>query len=170
MKYKNFIQGRTIIRKQYLNDYELEQAFNIIKPNMINLGFNVSDKDKEFWCKNIKDNLENSNFYFYLVYLNGEIVGFVEVVDEKDSFIISEVQLADKVKHTKMILEIIKYLLNNSELSNVNEVSFSILKNNTMSNKTFSHLGGKIISENDRKFKYVIKRDLVNSYISKFKL
>ena len=168
--YLNFIHGRTIIRKHYLNDYELEQAFNIIKPNMINLGFNVSDNDKAFWCKNIKDNLENSNFYFYLVYLNGEIVGFAEVVYENDSFIISEVQLKDKVKRTKIILEIIKYLLNSLELSNADEAYFSILKNNTMSNKTFSHLGAKIVSENDRKFKYVIKRDCVNSYISKFKL
>ena len=170
MKYFNkaFTQGKDIIRKRYLNDYELEQAFNIIKSNMINLGFIVSDKDKISWCENIKNNLANSNFYFYLVYLNSEIVGFVEVLNQENSFIISEVQLADKVKRTKIILEIIKYLLNCSELSNVNEVYFSILKNNDMSNKTFSHLGGKIVSENERKFKYVIKRDFVNSFISKF--
>lgn len=111
--------------------------------------------------------MKNPNFYFYLVYLNRKIVGFVEVVDEKGSFIISEVQLADKVKHTRIILEIIKYLLDSPKLSNVKEVYFSISKNNDMSNKTFSHLRGKIISENDRTFKYVIKRNLVNTYMSK---
>ena len=166
--YKELSQGKEIIRKRYLNDYELESAFNIIKLNMINLGYIVSDNDKISWCENIKNNLANSNFYFYLVYLNSEIVGFVEVLNQENSFIISEVQLADKVKRTKIILEIIKYLLNCAELSNVDEVFFSILKINVMSNKTFSHLGGKIVSETERKFKYVIKRGSVNSFISKF--
>lgn len=168
--YKEFSQGKDIIRKRYLNNDELEQTFNIIKHNMINLGFIVSNKDKASWCDNIKSSLANSNFYFYLVYLNSEIVAFFEVFNEKDTYIISEVQLADKVKRTKIILEIIKYLLNCNELSNVDEVYFSILKNNDISNKTFSHLGGKIVSENERKFKYVIKRDFVNSFISKFNI
>lgn len=166
--YKNFIQGRTILRKNYLSEYELDMAFNIIKSNMIGLGFEVSEEDKRFWCKNIQDNLQLSNFYFYLVYLNGEIVGFIEFVNKNNSFIISEIQLSDKAKHTKIILEIIKYLLNCEELSKVNDIYFSILKNNKMSNKTFSHLGGEIIDENDKKFKYIISRDKVKSYMDKF--
>lgn len=37
-----------------------------------------------------------------------------------------------------------------------------------MSNKTFSHLGGKIISEDERKFKYEINRESVEKYLSRF--
>lgn len=165
--YKNFIQGRAIIRKHYLHNNELEQIFNIIKLNMINLGFNVSDHDKIFWCKNIENYLENPNFYFYLIYLDGEIVGFIEIVNENNCFIISEIQLNDKVKHTKIILEIIKYLLKCPEFADVNEMNFSILKHNTLSNKTFSHLGGKIVSENDKKYKYTIHRSCIDNYVSK---
>ena len=158
-----------IIKKQHLTDRELKQAFNIIKCNMTNLGFNVSEKNKEVWCNSIKNNIVSSNFYFYLVYLNGEIVGFVELAKLNEIFIVSEVQLADKVKRTKIILNIIKFLFECPELANENEVYFSILKNNNMSNKTFSHLGGEIISENEKKYKYSIKRDLVHKYITKLK-
>lgn len=167
LAYQTFIQGRKIIRKSYLNDYELEQAFNIIKSNMIKLGFNVTDKDKIIWCNNVKKLLESDDFYFYLVYLNGEIVGFSTVVKENNSFILSEVQLADKVKQTRIILEIIEYLLKAPELKDENKIYFSILKNNDMSNKTFSHLGGQIVSENERKYKYVIQRKSVENYINK---
>lgn len=166
---KENIKGRRIVRKHSLADYELEHAFSIIKSNMINLGFNVSKKDKEFWCDNLKNNLEKENFYFYLVYLDGEIVGFIELTNADNSFIVSEIQLDDKVKHTKIILEIIKYLLNSPELAHQNEVYFSILKNNSISNKTFSHLGGEIIFENEKKYKYIIKRELVESFISRLK-
>lgn len=168
MEYK--LIDNTIIKKTFLNQYEIDSAFEIIKLNMIDLGFEVSQQDKEFWCQNIKDNLEKSNFYFYLVYLDGEIVGFMEIVNEKEDFIISEIQLSNKAKRSKIILSIIKYLLDSNELANINKVYFSVLKNNIMSNKTFSHLGGKIIYETDKKFKYVIEKEDVLKYISQFKV
>lgn len=169
LAFSTFIEGRKMVRKSYIDENELEQSFNIIKSNMIRLGFNVTEKDKITWCDNIKKYLESDDFYFYLVYLNGEIVGFCTVVKENNAFTVSEIQLADKVKRTRIILEIIEYLLKAPELKNENEIYFSILKNNEMSNKTFSHLGGQIISENERKNKYVVKRNSVESYINNLK-
>lgn len=156
-----------MIRKTYLNDHELECAFNIIKTNMINLGFNVSPEDKIIWCENVKNNIQNPNFYFYLVYLNDKIVGFVEIVNMNNHFSVCEVELNENAKHTKVILNIIKYILNCPEFPNVNEMEFSILKHNTISNKTFAHLGGKIIKESDKKYNYIINRSFVNNYLSR---
>lgn len=165
---QNCLSKKAIIRKLHLNDQELIKAFNIIKSNMEELGVNVSEEDKTNWWKNITDYLNDPTFYFYLVYLNGEIVGFVEIVNKENTCIISEVQLNNKAKHTRIILDIITHLFNCEEFSKVYEMSFYILKQNSMSNKTFSHLGGKIVSENDRKYEYIISRDSVNSYLSKF--
>ena len=136
---------------------------------MTKLGFDVSDKDKEMWCGNIKQNLYKEDFYFYLVYINGKVEGFIEIVNSNGIFIVSEVQLSNQSKGTRAILEIIKFLYNNKEFENVEEFQFSILKHNNMSNKTFAHLGGEIISESERKFRYKISRNNVKQYLNNLK-
>ncbi len=167
--YNEFIKGTYIIKKSFLSENELNFAFNIIKDNMTKLGFDVSDKDKEMWCGNIKQNLYKEDFYFYLVYINGKVEGFIEIVNSNGIFIVSEVQLSNQSKGTRAILEIIKFLYNNKEFENVEEFQFSILKHNNMSNKTFAHLGGEIISESERKFRYKISRNNVKQYLNNLK-
>ena len=158
-----------IRRISAIKEEEMEEIFAIIKSNMENLGYIVSQEDKEQWCKNILNNLYNKDFYLYLVRSNREILGFVEIIKTGNSYVVSEVQLSEKAKATKIILKTIKFLLYCEELSGVDEVCFSVLKNNTASNKTFSHLGGEITSQSENKYRYVINRKNVEKYLSKFK-
>lgn len=164
------MEGITILKKTNLNENELNNAFEIIKLNMNDLGVKISNNDKEFWAKSIKDYLNGKDFYFYLVYLNKKIVGFIELLKSNGIFVVCEIQLANEVKRSKIILKIIKFLFECEELKHVNEVQFSILKNNVMSNKTFSHLGGKIILETENKFRYSLLKSKALDYLSKLKM
>lgn len=166
---QNLKKNFSMIRVKNLNTKKLNSLFEIIKVNMTNLGFNVSDNDKEIWCNNIKHNLTNNNFYLFVVSFKGCVCGFVEAVIEKECLFVSEVQLNNFAKQTRTILYIIQSLLLYKEFLNKEEVYFSILKHNKMSNKTFSHLGGEIVGENEKKYKYKITRELVNKWLSKIK-
>ena len=166
----DFVEEIKIVKKMFLHEDELIKAFEIIKLNMIDLGVKVLDNDKIFWAKTIEDNLNGKDFYFYLVYLNEEIVGFIELIKNNGIFIVCEVQLSNEVKRSKTILKVIKFLFECEELKNENEIQFSILKNNIMSNKTFTHLGGKIILETENKYRYSLLKNKVINYLSKFKI
>lgn len=163
-----FMQNLSIVKKSNLNDDELSNSFEIIKLNMLSLGLKVESEDKDFWCNNLKALLKKDNFCFFLVYMNGEIVGFIELMKNDDIFYISELQLSNKVKRSKTILKIIKFLFESEDLKEAKEVQFSILKNNLMSNKTFTHLGGKIILETEKKYGYSLSKTKAMKYLSKF--
>ena len=42
--YNNFIKGYCMIRKKYLKDFELQEAYNIISSNMSKLGFVIKKR------------------------------------------------------------------------------------------------------------------------------
>lgn len=160
-----------IIRKEQLTNLELNSCFEIIKQNIIDLGIFVSSKDENLWKQSLKTNLIKDKFYLYLIYLNKEIVGFVEVTQtSEDAIIISEVQFDEKIKQTRAILYVINFLCNLKDFNNVNIIEFSIFKNNNMSNKTFSHLGGQVVMETDKTYKYILNKEQVKNYLSKFNM
>ncbi len=156
-----------IVKKQALTKYELNSLFNILKLNMLALNVDVKSEDKEVWSNNLKQNLQNPNHNFYIIFYNQEIVGFFSTINKEKRLYIPEVQLADKVKGTKLILEVVKFIYLSNYLKDIQEINFSILKNNNMSYKTFSHLGGKIIAENERKFNYSLLPEDVKNYLIK---
>lgn len=132
---------------------------------MQELHFSVSEQDKQIWCNSINNKLKNLMFYFYLIELNQEIVGFVELEKIDDYLFLDEFQLLGKVKHTKVIFGALNYLINDKDLKAYNELYFSILKYNQMSNKTFTHLGTEFVSEDEYKIRYKISREKVEKYI-----
>ena len=163
--YETFIKGYHFLRKRYLSDKILDIIFRIIKNNMIKIGFNICDKDKDFWISNLKQELLCDNFYLYLIYNNGEVCGFVEALEKDNQLIISEIQFDDNVKGSKLILHTINFILNNKLFYKFDKAYFSINKNNAISHKTFTHLGAKIILEKEKSFKYEILKSEVEKYI-----
>lgn len=168
MKNQSIIQTNkdyTFLRKNHLSNKITDILFEIIKNNMIKIGFNISDNDKSFWIDNLKRELQNKNFYLYIIYNNGEICGFIEAVESNNQLIISEIQFNDIVKGSKLILHTINFILHNSQFDKFDKAYFSINKNNTMSNKTFAHLGAKIVLEKEKSCKYEILKSDVEKYI-----
>lgn len=161
------MQNIEIVKKQALTEEELISLFNILKSNMLALNVDVKREDKKLWSNNLKQNLQNANHSFYIIFYKREIVGFFSTINKENSLYVPEVQLADKVKGSKLILEIIKSIYFSNYLKNIQEINFSILKNNNMSNKTFSHLGGKITAETERKFIYSLSPEDVKNYLIK---
>lgn len=165
--YSYFIKGVSIIRKRYISEENFDTLFKIIKNNMINIGVNVVDEDKKFWVDNIDSKLRDDKFFFYIIFYNGEICGFIEAVDSDNELIVAEIQLDAKVKGSRMILRVIEFMLNNKKFANYDNIKFSINKKNNMSNKTFGHLGAKIYSENEKSFRYELTRNQVERYVKK---
>lgn len=162
------MQDLEIVKKRELTERELDCAFEIIKLNMLALDVDVKSEDRALWGENLTRNLQNADYGFFLIFLKHEIVGFFSTINKQGSLYVPEVELAEKVKGTKVILEIIKFMYYSNNLKDINEINFSILKNNNMSNKTFSHLGGKIISQTERKFIYSLSPQDVKTYLTKW--
>ena len=78
-------------------------------------------------------------------------------------------QLSDKIKLTRAILNIITYLFTCPELATIDKIQFRILKINKMSNKTFKHLGAKLTSSNETGNHYSLSRDSVEQYLNRLK-
>lgn len=163
--FETFVMGYHFLRKRYLTDKTINQLFNIIQNNMIKIGFNPSEEDKIAWTNNLKRELQNENFYFYVIYNNGEICGFVEILDSNSQLTVAEIQFDDTIKRTRLILHTINFILKNHHFGKYDRAYFSINKNNLMSNKTFSHLGAKICLEKEKSFKYEILKSDVEKYI-----
>lgn len=167
--YDNFISGYHFIKKNFLSDVDAMKNFDIIKHNMIDLGYQVCDDDQKKWCESLKEQSKRDSFYFYEVYRDGKLIGFVELVLQKDGTLcLSEIQLVEEAKNSRAILEIIKFIVNCADFKNYGELYFNISKRNNKSNATFRHLGGKIVEERPGSYKYVIKRETVKDYLKKF--
>ncbi len=156
-------------RKTTLSESEINEFYNIIKSNMEQIGVKVTNEDKTIWCSNLREILKDKNYYFYEIVVKNKVEGFVSVILKNGIYKVGEVQLSEKIKHTRVILNIIKYLFSCSELKNAQEIQFTILKQNNMSNKTFTHLGGELIKSNDIKNYYSLSRDAVKKYLEKLK-
>lgn len=48
--------------------------------------------------------------FIYLIYFNGEICGFIELIEKGDNLIISEIQFSSLAKGSKLILHTIDYI------------------------------------------------------------
>ena len=165
--YKNFIQGYKFIRKQNLSIQEQNELFKIIKTNMTNLGFVVGDKDREMWTSNLLSFLTNKNYYLYIIYKDGSIVGFYSIIVEDNKPTLCELQLDKTVQKTRLIFEVIKSIFNQTEFKNFDTLYFGINKSNKQSINTFTHLGAECISENEKAYRYKINRDKVEKYLSR---
>lgn len=87
------------------------------------------------WKENLQRNLTDEKFYFYVIYQNGEIVGFVEVGVFEDKLFLSELQLCDNAKNTRVLPNILNRLVELDELANFDKIYFKINKNNIKSQK-----------------------------------
>lgn len=157
------------LRKLILNEKDTKLCYEIIKNNMIEIGVKVIPQDYIIWQSALNRNITNfKNFYFFLIKQGEEIVGFVEIKKCQDYLYLSEIQLAPKVKQTKVILYTLKFLFENQSFNNFDTIYFHINKSNKMSHKTFTHLGGEIVEELKINNKYKITREKVENYLNKF--
>lgn len=166
-EYLNSNFNFSISRKSFLSQDELAKMFEIIKPNMIMLGVPVTQKDYDTWSASLEKHLENHFYYFYIVSVKDITCGFVSLIDNNGKLTLCELQLNEKAKGTRVLINILYYLFNCKELQSFNNIEFSILKQNDMSNKTFSHLGGKLTHQTANKNYYTITRQNINDYFNK---
>lgn len=157
-----------MLRKKHLTEEEYKELFAIIKPNMERLNVSVTEKDYSVWVNNLRKLLVNPEYYFYILYLEDSICGLVSLIRNDDKLTLCEIQLNDRVKQTRMIINVLRYLYKAKEFTGDNCVYFSIKKNNSISNHTFTHLGGELIDETDNNYKYKLTREKMGEYLSKF--
>ena len=155
-----------MIRKRTLSQEEYLKLFNIVSKNVMQRGGIVSNKDFNNWKNNINQLLLNEDCYFYILYNNENIVGFVELLRKDNVMHLSEIELCDQVKGTKILFKILSYLVDSKDFEDDELIQFSINKNNDMSNKTFRHLGGKLIDEKPNHYIYTITKSQVINYLN----
>ncbi|MBR6779264.1 MAG: hypothetical protein IKM43_03885 [Clostridia bacterium] len=158
----NFI----FIRKKYLTETELEAVFNILSNNMQSLGFDINQDNKKIWQTNFTNSLSKDNQYCYLIYKQDFLCGYIQVGLFDNLMHIHEVELSNQFKQTRLIIEIIKFLINDKHFKTYNEFYYSVNKKNPLSFKTFAHLGGIKIKETETKNFYKITRKSVEDYIN----
>ena len=159
-----------ILRKTNLTDIEINLIYNILKENMLTLGFCISNEDEKIWLSNLLNNLQNQNFYCYIIYDNEQIIGFIEAVKANNKLILSELEFDSNHKKTRLILNVICFLATTKDFAEFDELYFNINKKNINSNKTFSHLGCEIVEERKNCFLYKLKRTNVDDYLKKIKI
>lgn len=159
-----------ILRKTNLTNIEIDLIYKIIKDNMLLLGFYVSNEDKKIWISNFLNNLQNQNFYCYIIYDNEQIIGFIEAVKANNKLTLSEIEFDSNHKKTRLILNVIYFLAITKDFAEFDELYFNINKKNINSTKTFSHLGCEIVEERRNCFLYKLKRANVDDYLKKFKI
>ncbi len=161
--YKNF----RFLRKRHLSDEEFDTMFDIISDNMSHIGFALRSGDKSIWVNNLQRNLDDEHFYIYLIYFNGDICGFIEIMETHDGITVSEIQFNQTVRSSKLILYTIDFILNEPAFCQHRHAYFSINKNNALSSKTFTHLGAQICGEKQNSYQYEIDRTSAQKYIDK---
>ncbi len=153
--------------KQYLTQTEISKLFEIISRNMSDIGFEIGKKDKSVWEKNLENNLLRNDFFLFVIYKDGIIVGFIELGVYDEKLFLSELQLCEQVKNSRILLKTIQTLMKNDNFEHFNEIYFNINKNNFKSIKTFEHLGGECIKQNEKSVCYKIKRGIIDNYLKK---
>lgn len=147
---------------------DLDKTFDIIQNNMQKLDWTVNENDKMLWQDSFKNMLMKQNFSVYFVFKKDELCAFFELEQLGNELILHEIQLNDNVKHTFVLLNILQFLLSNKDFEKYKTIKFSILKNNDMSNKTFTHLGGEKVKETENKFYYLLTREKAEKFLTKF--
>ena len=167
--FKNRAANYTFLRKEKLSDFEIEAMFKIIKNNLIQIGYSVSDGDKKIWISSLKKNLTSKNFFNFIAYKNNQIVGFAQLIIIDNKLTFSDVELSDLVKNSRIILELVDYTFTLKEFASFDEVYFNINNKNQKSINTFSHLGGKVIQKREKSSQYLLKKADVKNYLDKIK-
>lgn len=165
--YNTYIKGIRFLTKSAINNNELENAFIIMKTNLLRLGYNVNEEDRKVWIKNIKSQLKNSETKWISIYLNGDLNGFATLFIKNNQITMGELQLSDNLKGTRCIIKLIEYLINQPEFSNFKEIQFSANKKNTLANNTYLHLNAKKIGESQIANKYVLSKVDIENYLTK---
>lgn len=164
--YNKYVKGYHLVQKKYLNKSELQKVFDIVANNMRSLGFEISSGDKEVWANNLQQNLLDEKFWLFLFYFDGKIVGFVEMGAYDEKLFLSELQLCDCVKNTRILPFALNKLLEFEGFAQYDEIFFNINKNNKKSRKTFEHLGGVVVENKQNSCLYVIKREKIHNYFN----
>ena len=162
---RNYFNEFQLVEKTTVSHKELNKLYEIESYNMKCLGLTVRDNDKILWQKTMLTNLKEPNFKLFIVYLNGDICAFATLFIKDEQLWVSEIELSEKSKYTKIIFKLLATLASYVSLSKFACAFFKINKNNRISHKTFSHLGAKIIKENEKSYTYCIKRTDLQNYI-----
>ena len=157
------------VKQEFLSTKQLNNCYQIVKDNMIKLGYLVNEQDKKTWTDNIRTIIKNNNNDFVIIYNNKKICGFI-IIEKNNQIFVNEIQFDNQVKKTRLILQVIVYLYNQFSSIKCDEVFFNINNKNVISKKTFLHLGGEILMSNDKSSKYVIKKQDVEKYLHSLKI
>lgn len=164
-KNKNF----NFVKIQSLSEKELDACFQIIKNNLPAEGIILQPSDEKLWKTNFLSNLKKDNFLTVLIFDGLSICGFFTLSLEERLYL-CEIQFSENVKNTRLILKTLLYVFNMKEVSNYQQIYFNIKKSNIISNKTFSHLGGQIVSSSTGSSLYVLERDAVKAYLARLNI
>lgn len=168
---KNVKENNFIFTKiNYFNDNLFDSLYEIIKNNMIKIGFEINENSKSLWLFNINKLLLNNNFYLYTINYNNEICGFIELIENNSILTVSEIQLSNMVKGSYLIFYILKFLLELDIFKKYNKVKFNINNNNLMSIKTFKHLGAQLCEKRQNNSTYEIERKQIENYLNNLKI
>lgn len=157
----------TIKLKQQLTISEGNLLAEIEAGNMANLGLEISDGDKELWITSLKDNIAKGNTNLYVGYMDGNLCCFVTIYHKDNELWLSEFEIAEKYKNTKVVIRMIEKLMEVNYLKDYTHIYFKINKTNTKSQKTFEHLGAKMVKENEKSFTYSLSKNDVANYLVK---
>lgn len=162
------IYGYDFSQVSILSSDELDFCFEIIRNNLVFEGLSFQEGDDVLWKQHIRDNLRKDNYIFVLIKNSEKICGFVSLLAEEKLYL-SEIQFIPNIKATRAILATLIYIESLDVISKYNEIYFYINKSNIRSTKTFTHLGGEIVSSKNNSNLYVLSRSKFEKYLSPYK-
>ena len=162
--YDKFIKGIKILPVKEASLQFLKSCFSILKNNLQNQGFQISNNDFKIWMNNIKKSFSSS--FWFAIYNNGRFCGFMTLSTVNTKLFVSEIQFADSIKNSRAILKCIEFLTSYKPLSKHKECYFNINNKNTKSLHTFSHLQPELISSNSNTSLYILSRQNIQHYLS----
>lgn len=160
-------KGIHFLVKSSISNIELNNAFEIMKTNLLNLGYTVTEEDKNIWIKNVKSQIKNGKTKWVSIYFNGVLNGFATLFLENNQITMGELQLSDNLKGTRCIIKLIEYLTNHPQFKNFNEIYFSANKKNALANNTYLHLNAKKIGESQIANRYLLTKTEIQNYLSR---
>ena len=170
MKQKLFSSCFSIEKKDNLSQDELDKVYQITAQNMAGIGLEVNNESKGIFTKAMQQNFQDTNFVFFMFYHHNNICGWGSVYKKVDSLYLSDIELSPSVKGSRLLSFVLASLTKEKEFEMFENFTFYINKKNSMSNKTFSHLGGEIIEEKANGFIYKITRQKLINFLQKLRL
>ena len=143
------------------------QMFEIISRNMVDIGLKTNKNDYEIWSNSLTQQLHTNNHKLYLAFEKEKLVGYIQIVVEKDYIFLSEIEIKKEYQNTRLLLKMIEYLICNKDFSQYKNVHFRINKNNIHSIKTFEHLGATKEGMTEKAIKYSLTREQIIKILEK---